>query len=156
MNTQITPKLVSPYRKPESDLPGHSIFNNHLSHLRIRSEHAIGCLKGRFQSLKELRKLIDSEKAHHEVTYWLSACICVHNLALCEEAYEKDSAEDADIWKEFIWEGLQVEGEMDRSHSDVQSPVPADALDRHVLANGKKFRDELKAALLESLGEQDV
>ncbi|KAE9388171.1 hypothetical protein BT96DRAFT_836679, partial [Gymnopus androsaceus JB14] len=61
-------------------------FNNHVSMVRIRSEHAIGFLKGRFQSLKDLRVNISDEKSHKFATYWGLACILVHNFAMtCEE-----------------------------------------------------------------------
>ena len=37
---------------PEREKPENKVFNNHVSMGRIRSEHAIGYLKGQFQSLK--------------------------------------------------------------------------------------------------------
>src|SRR3954470_22494302 len=45
---QIDVWITAPYKKPDSDLADNEIFNNHVSMLRIRSEHAIGFLKGRF------------------------------------------------------------------------------------------------------------
>jgi hypothetical protein len=54
--------------------------------LHIRSEHAIGFLKGRFQSLKGLCVYIKNEKAHKIASYWVVACIGIHSFAmLCEE-----------------------------------------------------------------------
>jgi hypothetical protein len=53
--------------------------------VRIRSEHAIGFLKGRFQSLKNLRVSIKDEKTHKFATYWIAACIGVHAFAMQRE-----------------------------------------------------------------------
>jgi hypothetical protein len=43
---KISAWVVAPYKKPERDLPDNEVFNNHVSHVCIRSEHAIGFLKG--------------------------------------------------------------------------------------------------------------
>ena len=40
---------------PEPEEPENRVFNNQVSMVRIRSEHAIGYLKGQFQSLKGSR-----------------------------------------------------------------------------------------------------
>ncbi|KJA12826.1 hypothetical protein HYPSUDRAFT_96761, partial [Hypholoma sublateritium FD-334 SS-4] len=77
--------VVAPYKKPESDLPDNAVYNNHVSMVRIRSEHTIGFLKGRFQSLKGLRINIKDEASHKFATYWVVACIGLHNFAMmCE------------------------------------------------------------------------
>ncbi|KJA25910.1 hypothetical protein HYPSUDRAFT_100788, partial [Hypholoma sublateritium FD-334 SS-4] len=81
--------VMAPYKKPESDLPDNGIYNNHVSMLRIRSEHAIGFLKGRFQSLKDLRVAIKDENSHKFATYWVVACIGIHSFAMTCEAEEK-------------------------------------------------------------------
>jgi hypothetical protein len=51
VHEQIDNWVVAPYKKPERDYPDNEAFNKQVSMLRIRSEHAIGFLKGRFQSL---------------------------------------------------------------------------------------------------------
>ncbi|KIL57516.1 hypothetical protein M378DRAFT_33627, partial [Amanita muscaria Koide BX008] len=84
--SKINTWIVAPYKKPDRDIPENEVFNNHLSMLRIRSEHAIGFLKGRFHSLKGLRVYIKNEKTHKIATYWIAACIGIHAFAmLCEE-----------------------------------------------------------------------
>ncbi|KAI0721743.1 hypothetical protein C8Q72DRAFT_787740, partial [Fomitopsis betulina] len=50
-------------------------FNNHVSIIRVRSEHAIGFLKGQFQSLKHLRVNIQDERSHKITTYWIKVCM---------------------------------------------------------------------------------
>ncbi|KDR65953.1 hypothetical protein GALMADRAFT_81317, partial [Galerina marginata CBS 339.88] len=56
--------VVAPYKAPENNCPRNTEFNNHVSILRIWSEHAIGYLKGRFQSLKGLHIQIKDETTH--------------------------------------------------------------------------------------------
>lgn len=48
--------------------------------LRIKSEHAVGSLKGRFQSLKGLRQQIKNEKDHFQALEWVRTCIVIHTL----------------------------------------------------------------------------
>ncbi|GLB38048.1 putative DDE superfamily endonuclease [Lyophyllum shimeji] len=55
---------VTPYKKPASYVPENKQFNYWVSHVRIKSEHAVGYLKGRFQSLKGLRQQIKDERDH--------------------------------------------------------------------------------------------
>ncbi|KDQ50998.1 hypothetical protein JAAARDRAFT_104390, partial [Jaapia argillacea MUCL 33604] len=82
---QIATWPVSPYKKPEHDLPENEEFNKHVSMVCIWSEHAIGYLKGRFHSLKSLCINIKDEVLHQFATYWVVACIALHNFALrCE------------------------------------------------------------------------
>ncbi|KAE9402088.1 hypothetical protein BT96DRAFT_756431, partial [Gymnopus androsaceus JB14] len=64
------------------------MFNTTVSKIRIRSEHAIGLLKGRFQSSKALPVRIKDAKSHKMATLWGVACIVVHNYALEHEAKE--------------------------------------------------------------------
>ncbi|KAJ7714019.1 hypothetical protein B0H16DRAFT_1559166 [Mycena metata] len=40
---------------PARELPENEVFNKHVSRLRIRSEHAIGFLKGRFHLGRSMR-----------------------------------------------------------------------------------------------------
>ena len=95
------------------------MFNNHVSILRIRSEHAIGFLKGRFQSLKNLRLHIKDRISHVIGTYWVAACIGIHAFAIRHEAQEKrrtdpDFDEFADNYRDpFIDEGLSTTSESD-------------------------------------------
>ena len=95
------------------------MFNNHVSILRIRSEHAIGFLKGCFQSLKNLQLHIKDRISHVIGTYWVAACIGIHAFAIRHEAQEKrrtdpDFDEFADnYWDPFIDEGLSTTSESD-------------------------------------------
>jgi hypothetical protein len=68
------------------DFPKNEEFNNHVSMVHSWSEHAIGFLKGRFQSLKHLCVHILGERSHKFATYWVAACITIHTFAMqCED-----------------------------------------------------------------------
>ena len=134
---KISGWVVAPYKKPERDLPDNEVFNNHLAHIRIRSEHAIGFLKGRFQSLKELRVQIKNKKSHKFATYWVACCVGVHAFAMaCEDAGESDGYDR----QEFINDGLS-------SSSDSESDNAAAQQRRGRLGEGKKLCEALKRRL---------
>lgn len=136
--------IVSPYKKPERDLPDNEVFNNHVSMVRIRSEHAIGYLKGRFHSLKNLRIKIKDKTTHILATYWIAACIGVHAFAMqCEEQEQRLHAGDRD--DPFIAEGLSS------SDSDIDPPAPS-RVNTHPtrLREGKTHRENLKMQLFRS------
>lgn len=134
--------MVSPYKKPHSLQPGNEEFNNHISMVRIRSEHTIGFLKGRFQSLKGLRVSIKDSSTHKFATYWVAACIGVHSFAMhCEEEERGSEAdEDAVLADPFIGEGLS---------SDSDSVPNATAAGAAVHA-GKAKREDLKRLLFKA------
>ncbi|CAK5274957.1 unnamed protein product [Mycena citricolor] len=71
---------VTPFKKPANRLPENKTFNYWVSHVRIRSEHAVGFLKGRFQSLRGLRQQIKNEKDHLRALEWIRACLVLHTL----------------------------------------------------------------------------
>ncbi|KAJ7101179.1 hypothetical protein C8R44DRAFT_641780, partial [Mycena epipterygia] len=121
-------------------------FNNHLSMVRIRSEHAIGFLKGRLQSLKSLRVSIKSEKTHKFATYWIAACIAVHSFAMqCEDEERPDSDEDAVMADPFIHDGLSS------SDSSANStPQRRGRASQTRLQSGKAKREFLKQALFKT------
>jgi hypothetical protein len=53
-----------------------------VSRLRVRSEHCIGELKGRFQCLRGLRVLINSYEDHVRALQWITVAIILHNLVI--------------------------------------------------------------------------
>ena len=74
--------LMIPYKSPATSLKLNRTFNFHLFRIRIRSEHTIGYLKGRFQSLKELRFQILNAQDLAYVTLWIKTCIIFHAFCL--------------------------------------------------------------------------
>lgn len=142
---QISNFVVAPYKSPARDIGDNDIFNNHVSMVRIRSEHAIGFLKGRFQSLKNLRVTINNASTHKIATYWIAACIGLHAFAMqCEK---DEYGDDIDFTVDpFVREGLD-----DNELSDSDSPQPPLQSARATrLQVGKEFRERLKAALFRS------
>lgn len=61
--------------------------------VRIRSEHAVGALKGRFQCLKGLRARIHSEHTLLLAIEMVRSCLIVHNLILEVEQIPDDILE---------------------------------------------------------------
>ena len=109
----------------------------------IRSEHAIGFLKGRFQSLKGLHILIKDETSHKFATYWVVAAIGVHSFAMkCEK--DEHGAEDSD--DPFIAEGASSPSDSDREQV---APFPTTrSRGPRSLARAKAYHEHLKALLL--------
>jgi len=80
-----------------------------VSILCIQSEHAIGFLKGHFQSLKGLCIHIKDEKTHIIATYWVAACIGIHSFAIQNETealHQENNDEIEPFHDSFIDEGL--------------------------------------------------
>lgn len=144
-SSQISAWIVAPFKKPERDIPENEVFNNHVSIIRIRSEHAIGFLKGRFHSLKGLRVSIINEETHKVATYWIAACIGVHAFAMqCEARERAERGEDEGVDSHpFITQGLE-------SGSDCERLAPQVTGTRTRLQHGKALRQELKEKLLAS------
>lgn len=121
--------------------------------VRIRSEHAIGFLKGRFQSLKGLRVRIKDAHSHRFATYWVLGCIAVHGFAMQDEEDERAAAgDDSDTVAAdpFIQEGLS-------SSSDDDSDNAGRGIRTNFgtrLQAAKARREELKAALLRAKERQ--
>lgn len=109
--------------------------------VRIRSEHTIGFLKGRFQSLKHLRVRISDERSHRFATYWVAACIAIHAFTMqCEDEEQSDSNSDEDP---FIAEGLSSSSESNNS----PPPRTHGPVSQQRLQAAKARREKLKRAL---------
>jgi hypothetical protein len=143
---------VSPYRRPASLVPVNARFNYHIScvriifhsntmlfgdpllfQIRIRSEHAIGALKGRFQSLRGLRLYINTRKHHEAAIEWIRTCLILHNLILHHEPASDDLQEyewflngvpmpDERV-DAFIWDGQRVHARGDVKRQLVQEAL---------------------------------
>lgn len=143
---------MAPYKAPERNMEENEVFNKHVSKLRIHSEHAIGYLKGRFQSLKGLRVLIDTSDAHIIAMYWVAACIGIHSFALKHEI-QRRREEDPDFDENnpyrdpFIYEGLSdLENDGQEGTEDVTSTLRISAR----LRRGKAHREKMKRWLLQA------
>jgi hypothetical protein len=70
------------HKKPAADDPANALFDKFVAHLRIRSEHCMGALKGQFQCLRGLRININSKRDHHFACRWITIAIILHNLII--------------------------------------------------------------------------
>jgi len=127
------------------------IFNYHISKIRIRVEHAIGLLKGRFQSLKELRIQITYRKHHMCVLIWLRGCIILHNLIIRIEEGNVD--ED---WREELYEAgrenqVRDDGvETDSDGDDESEEAELRRARRRHTSDGQRFRRHVMDSLFDS------
>ncbi|TFY54301.1 hypothetical protein EVG20_g9761 [Dentipellis fragilis] len=137
----ISTWVVTPYKRPLHDIRENEVFNNHVSMLRIRSEHVIGFLKGRFQSLKSLHVRICDEATHQFATQWVVACIATHAFAMQCEAEEHGDDQLSD--DSFIGDGLS-------SDEDANVGGTQQTDDAKVLTSSKAWWEWLKGALFRS------
>jgi hypothetical protein len=70
------------HKQPASLDPANTLFDKLVAHLRIRSEHCMGALKGRFQCLRGLRVDIKSKRDHDLACRWITIAIILHNLII--------------------------------------------------------------------------
>ncbi|KAF7297511.1 DDE Tnp4 domain-containing protein [Mycena indigotica] len=138
------------------ETPDNTTFNNHVSYVRVKSEHCIGFVKGRLQSLKGLRLTINNEADHIYATQWIMACVVVHNFVLLHEAKLRakrptnpnyTSAENDPFIPAHIRNRQQANTE---SAHQLELETTA-AGNRARLAAGKAKRNQLKSYLLASL-----
>jgi hypothetical protein len=108
-------------------------------------EHAVGLLKGTFQSLKEIRiQLIDARR-HMIIIMWVRVCIVLHNLIVHIEGDNFDKA-----WRDgLVRAGLDRERGADTDEED----EPQDDLGcarRCLEMPGQRFRLKLMSELFDS------
>ncbi|GJJ77634.1 nuclease HARBI1 [Entomortierella parvispora] len=71
---------VPAYKSPEADHPDNTAFNYYLACSRVRNEHCIGVLKGRWQSLKEMRHQLQNDRSMRQLCFWVLSCSVLHNM----------------------------------------------------------------------------
>lgn len=67
----------------------------------MKSEHAMGYIKGRFSSLRGLCQQIDNAVDHARALAWIKTCIVIHTLI----SFIESGSEDSDFVDELIAEG---------------------------------------------------
>ncbi len=102
------------HRQPASFLPENTFFDRTLAKLRVRSEHCMGALKGRFQALRGLRVWIRSNEDHKKALQWITVAIILHNLIIDVEGYKSDA-----IFASHHTEPEEREEPEDRDEQDV-------------------------------------
>jgi len=94
-----SPFMVSSFRKAKGGLLelDNEAFNTKLAKLRIRSEHCIGILKGRFPWLRSIRmKVTDDPKSMRRILRLSNATIILHNMLIVFREEEKSEWIDED------------------------------------------------------------
>lgn len=120
--------------------------------IRIRIEHAIGLLKGRFQSLFELRIQVYTHDRHLWAIIWIRCCIILHNLILQVEAENFDPD-----WRDELrhtWdsrEGAERRREQEeRGRDDDNEDDDIQRARRQVMSEGQRFRRRVMNNLFNS------
>lgn len=75
-------RTIPVHKRPAADIRENRIFDKAVAHLRVRSEHCMGALKGRFQCLRGLRVNINSPQDHIQAGRWMTVCVILHNLVI--------------------------------------------------------------------------
>jgi hypothetical protein len=91
---------IPAYKGADLLTPENVDFNYHLAQSRVRIEHAIGILKGRFASLREMRSQIRNRHEMKAAIKWIISCVVLHNLLAdlkdqWNELYEEEEPEPA-------------------------------------------------------------
>ena len=60
----LNTRTIPVHKPPASLIRENAYFDKVVSHLRVRSEHCMGAIKGRFQCLRGLRVNINSNEDH--------------------------------------------------------------------------------------------
>ena len=107
----------------------------------MKSEHAMGYIKGQFCSLRGLRQQIDNSRDHELALVWVKTCIIIHTLVSVIEQGD----EDEDFISELVEEGIDDERNM------LQSDVSGGLSDMQREMGGTAKRTQLKYTLLENL-----
>jgi hypothetical protein len=146
-------KLIIIFR-PEKDEDNNNTFNYYVSKVRVHSEHCVGFLKGRWQSLHGLRVRINQPTHLQYATLWITTCVLLHAFAMEHEGGIDLSAD------QFYQKGRElmqceraerenrlVERERHATASQEEWEVARDI----ELLEGKLKREELKKALFSHL-----
>jgi len=115
----VTARTIPVHKRPASLVPENTLFDGAVAHLRVRSEHCMGALKGRWQCLRGLRVNVNSKRQHRAACQWMTIAIILHNLVIDIEGATKGA--------DFAPMHTQVEEEEDRGLADL--PIDSDEQD---------------------------
>ncbi|EFP79523.1 uncharacterized protein PGTG_05844 [Puccinia graminis f. sp. tritici CRL 75-36-700-3] len=77
---ELAVHCIPAYKAPVAYIKGNSDFNYCLARSRVRNEHTIGILKGRWASLQHLQLAIQKPSDMMEVIRWVNCCVTLHNI----------------------------------------------------------------------------
>ena len=145
---QEAPRCISRKQNIQlSPIPGMLTFipsRTHVSifkQVRVKSEHAMGYLKGRFSSLRGLRQQIDDATDHKRALAWVKTCIIIHTLI----SFIEEGDQDDEFMAELVREGTDAPGDVIGQADWEQSS------ETQRETQGQNKRTELKRMLFESL-----
>jgi hypothetical protein len=94
----LSPNLLTPYRNAAGV---NRDFNFRHANMRVSVEHLMGALKGRWQSLKELRCQVKKKSDLSNVNNWIRCCYILHNILIeLSDVWDIDGAEPAEAYFE--------------------------------------------------------
>ena len=106
-----SPFMVASFKKQHGEelSEEHEKFNKLLSKVRMRSEHTIGILKGRFPWLRSIRmKITNKKKSLRRILRLVEATIILHNMLLtCNENMKMSEWIDDDDISAYDAEGRE-------------------------------------------------
>jgi len=76
--------VIGSFKDPECTCAEHRNKNYQLARLRVKSEDAIGILKGRSGSLKELRLMLATDRQFSFASTWITTCTVLHKICVDE------------------------------------------------------------------------
>jgi hypothetical protein len=132
----LTTRVIPVHKKPAALQPRNAKFDGAVAHLRVRSEHCMGALKGRWQSLRGLRVAINSKREHVQACRWITVAIVLHNIVVSQEGSE---------WSDYYISQYDMSEEPGPPADDDHIPG---VLRSVRTGNGEARREELIDALL--------
>jgi len=115
--------------------------------VRVRSEHFFGSLKGRFQSLRELRFQIQGQKELDYANMWVRCCLVLHNLIVEIEEGLGIASTAEEFYDEQFQQGRRPDDD-DHNAEDGQGD------ESYIGTAGQNFRNSLMAQLHRVLSTQ--
>ncbi|EFP75651.1 uncharacterized protein PGTG_00982 [Puccinia graminis f. sp. tritici CRL 75-36-700-3] len=124
---------IPAYKSPASNITANKEFNYCIAKARVRNEHSIGILKGRWASLQQLRLLVYKKRDMLQVCRWVNACMTLHNmLAHLGDSWDEICPADRDSGS--IEDQSAEEGTAEERHrAEIQAKCLALKYSRRVL-----------------------
>ena len=137
--------------RPEKDEDNNNTFNYYVSRVRVHSEHCVGFLKGRWQSLRGLRVRINQSNHLQYASLWITTCVLLHAFAMEHEGGIDFSTDQFYRKGQELMRRERVERERGVIERDVYSAEEGEAAHDIELIEGRLKWEELKKALFSHL-----
>jgi len=96
-------------------------FNRHISKYRVKVEHTIGIMKGRFQSLLGLRVQVNKAAGHQKACRWVGGGAVLHNILISIDNWNQptdyihfEPEDDAEPCEAFATSGIRTAADIIR------------------------------------------